>query len=159
MESIFKKIDKLGTKISDKLNQGKWDNSCVNYALLGMSEDKPKGKPKEEYPVDKPQQSSENIIVSKTEVIKPEVKPTVEVSSKVIEEKPIVSESDKEEDKLSSCYYVLIKHIKTYIGEISLIRCCDYERVWSNDMPVDMPKYDYCPKCGRHTIYTETEMD
>ena len=60
------------------------------------------------------------------------------------------------------CYYVLIKHTKTYPapGSMVMMRMCDSKYVWTDEAGEDQKPADkICPNCGKKAGYTETEMD
>ncbi len=60
------------------------------------------------------------------------------------------------------CYYVLVKHTKTFpaVGSCVMMRMCDSKYVWTDEAGEDQkPKYKICPNCGKRAGYTETEMD
>lgn len=91
-------------------------------------------------PVEKPEEAT-----AKTEAVKAET-----VS-------PVVTE-----DKKNPCYYILIKHTKTYPekGSLVMMRSCDHEYAWTNKQDEsEKPTYDICPGCGKPISYTSTEID
>ena len=60
------------------------------------------------------------------------------------------------------CYYVTIKHTKTYPepGSMVMMRMCDSKYVWTDEAGEDQkPAFKICPNCGKKAGYTETEMD
>ena len=66
------------------------------------------------------------------------------------------------EDKKNPCYYILIKHTKTYPekGSLVMMRGCDHEYAWTNKQDEsEMPTYDICPGCGKPISHTSIEMD
>ena len=66
------------------------------------------------------------------------------------------------ESSTERCYYVLIKHTKTYPapGSLVMMRMCDSKYVWTDEAGEDQkPAYKVCPHCGKKAGYTETEMD
>ena len=66
------------------------------------------------------------------------------------------------ESSTERCYYVLIKHTKTYPepGSMVMMRMCDSKYVWTDEAGEDQkPAYKVCPHCGKKAGYTETEMD
>lgn len=78
--------------------------------------------------------------------------------------KPLVIEESAPvtEEETAQCYYVLIKHTKTYPapGSIVMMRSCDHEYVWTDQISEDLkPEYTVCKHCGNKICHIETEMD
>ncbi len=60
------------------------------------------------------------------------------------------------------CYYVQIKHTKSYPAPKSIVmmRSCDHEYVWTDQQSeTAKPAYPICPNCGKAISHTATEMD
>jgi len=60
------------------------------------------------------------------------------------------------------CYYILLKHTKTYPakGSLVMLRCCDYAYVWTDNQEEDeKPSYRTCPCCGRVVSHFSSEME
>jgi len=74
----------------------------------------------------------------------------------------VASESDDKPDTDDFCYYILLKHTKTYPakGSLVMLRCCDYAYVWTDNQEEDeKPLYKTCPCCGRVVSHFSSEMD
>ena len=60
------------------------------------------------------------------------------------------------------CYYVQIKHTKTFPapGSVVIMRSCDHEYVWTNaKTEAEKVSYSTCPHCGKAVSNTSVEMD
>ena len=60
------------------------------------------------------------------------------------------------------CYYVLIKHTRSYPAPNSIVmmRACDHEYVWTDQQSeAAKPAYPVCPGCGKAISHTAIEMD
>ena len=60
------------------------------------------------------------------------------------------------------CYYVQIKHTKSYPAPKSIVmmRSCDHEYVWTDQQSeTAKPNYPVCPSCGKTISQVTTEMD
>lgn len=60
------------------------------------------------------------------------------------------------------CYYILLKHTKTYPakGSLVMLRCCDYAYVWTDNQEEDeKPLCKTCPCCGRVVSHFSSEME
>lgn len=61
-----------------------------------------------------------------------------------------------------TCYYTLIKHIKTYPekGSLVMMRGCDRSYAWTDSEGEDKkPDYDICPVCGGSISHIQIEID
>ena len=77
-------------------------------------------------------------------------------------QQPAPQQAAPAEESTERCYYVLIKHTKTYPapGSMVMMRMCDSKYVWTDEAGEDQkPAYKICPHCGKKAGYTETEMD
>ena len=60
------------------------------------------------------------------------------------------------------CYYVRIKHTKTFPekGSVVIMRSCDHEYAWTDAQPEsEVPICGTCKCCGKKVDYIDTEME
>lgn len=71
-------------------------------------------------------------------------------------------EEPVKEQSVEPCYYILLKHTKTYPakGSLVMMRSCDHEYAWTNEQSeAEKPSYKICPGCGKPIEHFTTEME
>lgn len=161
MESLIEKakknIVKLGNKISDSYYRDKWDQSQVNTALFTDTPEEDIGTfSKFDQQVKEPEEVSK-VSVEDTNLSK------VSITDFNLEDLPShvekVVPDGLTESSESYCYYVIVKHKSD--STRAIIRSCDNEHVaiTSDDGLINRLEYEFCPKCGKHVEYLETEIE
>lgn len=77
------------------------------------------------------------------------------------DDKPDTNDAQVKTDN-DFCYYILLKHTKTYPakGSLVMLRCCDYAYVWTDNQEEDeKPLCKTCPCCGRVVSHFSSEME
>ncbi len=74
----------------------------------------------------------------------------------------IQPEEPVKEQSVEPCYYILLKHTKTYPakGSLVMMRSCDHEYAWTDEQSeAEKPSYKICPGCGKPIEHFTTEME
>ena len=162
-KSVSKQIKGIFNRISDKINQGKYDRSCVNLALLQDSEEE---KKKEQETLKKFEGQIKEYNKSKEDDFDLQLdfnEPTEITKDITNEVKP--SNENKDDElflvEINECYYTIILHKKIYPnpnGKV-LYRACDGQRIWVSDGNNNVPQYTKCPNCGKKVTYLFSKID